>query len=108
MPGPSRKPRRLKASVPHRIWAVISEHDIARYLSQYLAAQSVEAMRPDFPRWIGRLQQYGVENVPLALGSESARYIDLFALQKSKEQGAQRMAHDVRDSLPEIRAYKGR
>ena len=87
---------------------MITEQDITHYLGQFYAVQSVEAMRPDMPRWIRQLQEHGVETVPLTLGSESARYIDLFALQKSKEPNAQRMAHDVRDTLPETRPYKGR
>lgn len=87
---------------------MITEDDVERYLSRYLAAQSVEAVRPNLPRWIGRLQQYGVDSVPLTLGSQSAQYVDLFLLQKSEEPSAQRVAHDVRDTLPAIRPYKGR
>jgi hypothetical protein len=87
---------------------VITERDVAHYLSQLLAAQSIDTVRPDFPRWIRRLGEYGVDSVPLALGSASARYIDLFMLQQSREPSAQRMAHDVRDTLPRIRRYKGR
>lgn len=82
--------------------------DVVRYLSQFLARQSVEAMLPDMPRWLRRLRQYGIDSVPLAIGSASAAYIDLFVLQASREPSAQRMAHDVRDTLPVIRAYKGR
>jgi hypothetical protein len=82
--------------------------DVERYLGQFLARQSVEAMLPDMPRWLRRLHGYGVETVPLAIGSASGRYIDLFVLQASREPSAQRMAHDVRDTLPMIRPYKGR
>jgi len=87
---------------------MIDENDIARYLSQFLAPQSVEEILPDVPRWLKRLHEYGVDTVPLATGSASAAFIDLFALQASREPNAQRMAHDVRDTLPEIRPYKGR
>lgn len=65
-------------------------------------------MLPDMPRWLRRLNKYGVDIVPLAIGSASAAYIDLFLLQASHEPNAQRMAHDVRDTLPTIRPYKGR
>jgi hypothetical protein len=87
---------------------VLTVTDIVRYLSQFLAWQSVEAILPDMPRWLRRLHQYGVDSVPLATGSASAAYIDLFVLQASREPNAQRMAHDVRDTLPMIRPYKGR
>ena len=82
--------------------------DIERYLGQFLVRQSVEAMLADTPRWLRRLHRYGVDTVPLAIGSASAAYIDLFVLQASREPSAQRMAHDVRDTLPNIRPYKGR
>jgi hypothetical protein len=82
--------------------------DVVRYLSQFVARQSIVAMLPDMPRWLRRLQEYGVDAVPLAIGSASASYIDLFALQASREPRAQLMAHDVRDTLPKIRPYKGR
>ncbi len=82
--------------------------DVERYLGQFLARQSVEAMLPDMPRWLRRLHNVSVDTVPLAIGSASAAYIDLFVLQASREPSAQRMAHDVRDTLPNIRPYKGR
>jgi hypothetical protein len=87
---------------------VIEVNDVVAYLSRFMARQSIEAMLPDMPRWIRRLHTYGVDTVPLSLGSASAQYIDLFALQSSSEPSAQRMAHDVRDTLPSIRPYKGR
>jgi hypothetical protein len=36
--------------------AVVTTQDIANYLSQYGAAQGIDAMRPRFPRWIRHLQ----------------------------------------------------
>jgi len=87
---------------------VLTVTDVVRYISQFLTRQSVEAMLPDMPRWLQRLRQYGVGSVPLAIGSASAAYIDLFVLQASRDPSAQRMAHDVRDTLPIIRPYKGR
>lgn len=82
--------------------------DLERYLGQFLARQSVEAMLPDMSRWLKRLHKYGVDTVPLAIGSASAAYIDLFVLQASRAPNAERMAHDVRDTLSTIRPYKGR
>ena len=87
---------------------MLTVKDVVRYLSQFLTRQSVEAMLPDMPRWLRRLHQFGVDSVPLAIGSASAAHIDLFVLQASREPSAQRMAHDVRDTLPLIRPYKGR
>ena len=86
----------------------LTTRDVVRYLGQYVAAQSIEAMLPDIPRWLRKLEEYGVDAVPLTLGSASASYINLFALQSSSEPSARRMAHDVRDTLPLIRPYKGR
>lgn len=87
---------------------MITKDDVAAYLRQFMPVQSVEAVRPDIPRWLRRLREYGVDTVPLTLGSASARYIDLFLNQASKETSAQLMAHDIRDTMPEIRPYKGR
>jgi hypothetical protein len=87
---------------------VLTVTDVERYLSRYLARQSVEAVLPDIPRWLRRLHMYGLDNVPLETGSASACHIDLFLLQASSEPSAQLMAHDVRDTLPHIRPYKGR
>jgi hypothetical protein len=84
----------------------LTTDDIERYLSQYLAAQSVAALAPDFPRWLRRLAKQGVGDVPLVLGSESAQWIDLFVLQASSGRGG-KQAHDMRDTLPALRPYKG-
>lgn len=86
---------------------MITVDDVVRYLSAYIAPQSIEAMRPDMPRWIGRLRELGVDTVPPALGTESARHIDLFVNQASCEPRAQRMAHQIRDTMPQLRPYKG-
>jgi len=86
---------------------MLTAQEAARYLCQYLAAQSVEAMAPDFPRWLRQLAERGVADVPLALGSASAQWVDLFALQASRNPGVRVRAHDVRDTLPTLRPYKG-
>jgi hypothetical protein len=78
-----------------------------RYLRATHAAQSIEAMREDMPRWIDRLRKLGVHTIPLTLGSESARHVDLFANQASRELSAKRMAHQIRDTMPQLRPYKG-
>jgi len=64
-------------------------------------------MRPDMPRWIDRLRELGADTLPLVLGSESARHVDLFVNQASREPSAKRMAHQIRDTMPEVRPYKG-
>ena len=87
---------------------VVTTLDVENYLSPYFATQSIEAMAPKFPNWLGRLHEYGVVTVPLAPGSESAQYIDLFALQASRNPDVRVRGHDVRDTLPKIRPYKGR
>jgi hypothetical protein len=87
---------------------VVTTLDIENYLSPYFARQSIEAMAPKFPDWPGRFHEYGVDAVPLAVGSESAQFIGLFALQASRNPDVKVRAHDVRDTLPKIRPYKGR
>lgn len=76
---------------------------IERYLSATHAAHSIDAMGYDFPRWASRLDKLGLGDVPLTLGSESARHVDLWANQASDEPSARRMAHQQRDTMP----YKG-
>ena len=87
---------------------MITPDDIAGYVSQYGAAQGIDAMRDRFPRWIRHLEDLGLAHVPLALGSASARHIDRMALQVSKDNPEARLrAHDIRDTMPELRPYKG-
>jgi hypothetical protein len=45
--------------------------------------------------------------VPLAL-SASEQYLDLFALQASRNPAVRIRAHDARDTLATLRRYKGR
>ena len=84
----------------------LTADDVKRYLGHYLAAQSLEALVPNFPRWLRRLAKQGVGDVPLVPGSESARWIDLLVLQASPGRGG-KQAHDMRDTLPALRPYKG-
>ena len=86
---------------------MVTSDDIERYLCAYLSAQSIDAMRDDFPRWSRRLDELGIGGLPLELGSESARHVDLWTNQASKEQAARRMAHQQRDTMPHLRPYKG-
>ena len=87
---------------------MLTPDDIASYLSQYGGTQGIDAMQPRFPRWIRHLGEFGVADVPLTLGSASARHIDRMALQVSTNPAAKLRAHDARDTQPEIRPYKGR
>ena len=64
-------------------------------------------MRDDFPRWSRRLDGLGVNDVPLALGSEIAWHVDLWANQASDGPSARRMAHQQGNTMPHPRPYKG-
>lgn len=87
---------------------MVTPDDMERYLSQYGAAQGIDAMRPRFVRWIRHLQALGVGGVPLARGSASALHVDRMALQVSTNRKAKSRGHDVRDTQPAVRPYKGR
>jgi hypothetical protein len=91
----------------NRIVTVITPDDLERYLRATHAAQSIDALREDFPRWADRLQELGAGSVPLALGSTSAWHVDLWANQASDQPAAKRMAHQQRDTMPHLRPYKG-
>jgi hypothetical protein len=86
---------------------VVKAEEIEHYLLATHTAQSIDAMRNDFPRWSRRLDKLGAGDVPLALGSESAWHVDLWANQASDDPNAQRMAHQQRDTMPHLRSYKG-
>jgi hypothetical protein len=86
---------------------MVTPDEIERYLCATHAAQGIDAMRDDFARWSARLDGLGVGDVPLALGSESAWHVDLWANQASDEPSAKRMAHQQRDTMPHLRPYKG-
>lgn len=44
---------------------VTDEERIEKYLiNSGLAVQSIEVLRPDFPRWIRRLREQGVDQIP--------------------------------------------
>jgi len=45
--------------------------EIERFLRPSLAAQSLDARRPHFPRWIQRLQALGVTAIPFPLSARS-------------------------------------
>jgi len=87
---------------------VLTERDVVAYLSQY--GPIPDRFWPLIPRWLRRLHELGIDTEPLALGSNSARHVDLLALQASKDANpeAAMRAHDIRDTMPEIRPYKGR
>jgi hypothetical protein len=55
-----------------RVVAVATPEDIECYLCATHAAQSINAMPGDFPRWARRLATLSLGDVPLAPGSESA------------------------------------
>jgi hypothetical protein len=91
---------------------VITPDDIEQYMKDYGAQQGRDAMRDDFPDWARQLRERGLGDVPLALGSESARWVDHMISEwlvkhRPTKQVRQR-AHDIRDTMPELRPYKGR
>lgn len=86
---------------------MVTSEDLERYLCATHAAQSIEGIRNDFPRWCRRLADLGAGDVALALGSLSAWHVDLWANQASGEASAQYMAHQQRDTMPRLRPYKG-
>jgi hypothetical protein len=44
-----------------------------------LVAQSLDALRPSFPRWVGRLQALGVTNIPTSALSSDAQAVNLLS-----------------------------
>lgn len=67
---------------------MVTSEDLERYLCATHAAQSIEGIRNDFPRWCRRLADLGAGDVALALGSLSAWHVDLWANQASGEASA--------------------
>ena len=91
---------------------VVTPDDIERYLRPYGAQQGRDAMHPDYERWARQLGARGLGDVPLMLGSESARHIDQMLtdwLAKHRPTPEVRLrAHDIHDTMPTLRPYKGR
>jgi hypothetical protein len=72
-----------------------------------LAAQSVEALRPKFPRWARYLRDHGVTRIPkwpLTADAHACNLLNLLIRQGSKERNAS-IEHDLRN-LTRIRPYK--
>jgi hypothetical protein len=77
------------------------------------AAQSLDAVRPDLPRWLRHLQERGVTDIPASPWTSgphalAANLISQQALQASprKDPIAKATAHHLRD-VTETRPYKG-
>jgi hypothetical protein len=91
---------------------VVTPHDIERYLNAHGAQQGIDAMHEDFHRWIRQLRARGLGDVPLTLGSESARHLDQMStdwLAKHRPTPEVRQrSHDIHDTMPALRPYKGR
>jgi hypothetical protein len=81
-------------------------------MNAYGAQQGIDAMHEDFHRWIRQLNARGLGDVPLALGSESARHLDQMItdwLARHRPTPAVRLrSHDIHDTMPQLRSYKGR
>jgi hypothetical protein len=89
---------------------VITPHDIERYMNAQGAQQGMDAMHEDFHRWIRQLRARGLGDVPLALGSESARHLDQMItdwLPKHRPTRQARLwSHDIHETMPELRPHK--
>ena len=92
--------------------SVITPDEIEHYLRPYGGQQGRDAMRPDYERWARQLRARGLGLLPLALGSESARHVDQMVadwLVKHRPTSQMRQrSHDIHDTMPELRPYKGR
>jgi hypothetical protein len=91
---------------------VITPDDVEHYLNADGAQQKIDEWRKDFPRWIRQIDARGLAEVPLALGSQSARWLDLMIygrLEKDcpDDPRIREIAHNLRDTFPELRKYKG-
>lgn len=91
---------------------VVTPDDIERYLKAYGAQQGRDAQRDDYERWARQLHARGVSDEPLTPTSESARQLlqmvtDWLAKHRPTPEVRLR-SHDIRDTMPELRPYKGR
>jgi hypothetical protein len=91
---------------------VVTADDIERCLWAYGAQQGRDATREDFERWAGQLQKRGLGDVPLTLGSASARAVDQmltdWLVKHRPTPEIRQRSHDMHDTMPELRKYKGR
>jgi hypothetical protein len=87
---------------------VTDEQRIEQYLVRSgLSPQSVEALRPDFPRWIRRLRERGVDQVPsspLTADGLASNELLLLIKQGSKDRDSN-IEHELRN-LTRVRRYK--
>lgn len=80
----------------------MTDRDVVMFLRQFLAAQSIDALRPQLQRWRKQLASRGIESLDALTVSD---WLSLFALQASPV-GNTRIEHNLRDVLG-IRPYKG-
>jgi hypothetical protein len=75
------------------------EQCIENYLRPFLAAHSIEELRPDFPRWARRLHAKGIHQMPAQPGDPGSDLVDLFVLQAAPRRTLwqSRVAHLLRD-----------
>jgi hypothetical protein len=74
-----------------------------------LAAQSVDAMRSRFPRWLRKMNEAGITRIPTVPwvpdnDPRAVNMLNMFILQAAPE-GNRTMAHELRN-LTGIRPYK--
>lgn len=91
---------------------MVTPEDIEHYLLAYGAQQGRDAMREDYERWARQLRERGLGAVPLTLGSKSAQAVDQMVNQwlvkHRPTPQIRQQAHDIRDTMPELRRFKGR
>jgi hypothetical protein len=80
----------------------VTDDDLADYLRPYLAAPSIDTLRPDFPRWRSFLASKGITGVD---DPAAANWIALAVHQASPEDHSA-IAHNLRN-ITGVRLYKG-
>jgi len=88
---------------------MLTEQDIEVFFASYLAAQSLDALRPDFRRWIPRLRSEGVTSIPspFSAAPEDAHAMNLLALfaRQASDHHDASMEHSLRN-IAGVRRYK--
>jgi hypothetical protein len=73
-------------------------------LASGLTAPSLAELRPQYPRWIARLREWGVDPIPAALTDDGSNLLLLLVRQAMPERNPS-LEHDLRN-LTGVRPYK--
>jgi len=92
----------------------VTPTEIESYLRQTQFAQTIKALRKDFPDMIRHWRKLSIDLVPVRLGSVTALFVDLHLLERVPEPThfQRAKAHEIRDMLAAMglmgdRKYKG-